>query len=239
LELHATKEPSRVRSMFGSIAGRYDLLNHLLSANRDRAWRRRAVELLPDESTAKVLDLCGGTGDLTVEMLRRGRAGWVACCDFTHAMLTRADRKFRRRGLAGRSCVLEADALRLPFADGAFDAVTVAFGVRNLVDLDAGLREMARVLRPGGTLVVLEFSTPSGPVLSRLYRWYLHRWLPRFGDTVSGESGPYGYLARTIAGFPDPASLAGRIRDAGFAGCEWTTATGGIVALHRAMKAGA
>ena len=223
--------------MFGKIAGRYDLLNHLLSANRDRAWRRRAAAMLPDERGAKVLDLCGGTGDLTLEILRQDRAGFVVCCDFARPMLARAGRKFDRGGVAGRTSLVEADALRLPFPDGSFDAVTVAFGVRNLSDLGAGLAEMLRVLVPGGTLVVLEFSTPDGPVLSRLYRLYLDRLLPRLGDTVSRESGPYGYLARTIASFPDGPALAGRIRDAGFAACEWFPLTGGIVAVHRARSA--
>jgi demethylmenaquinone methyltransferase/2-methoxy-6-polyprenyl-1,4-benzoquinol methylase len=222
--------------MFGAIAGRYDLLNHLLSANLDRRWRRRAVAMLPAESEAKILDLCGGTGDVSLEIARQDRGALVACCDFAHPMLARAGDKFRRRGVAGRCVLLEADALDLPFPDATFDGVTVAFGVRNLEDLDAGFREMARVLRPGGTLIVLEFSTPEGPLLSRLYRWYRDRVLPRLGDTVSGETGPYGYLARTIATFPDAPALAGRIRDAGFAGCEWRFLTGGIVAIHRAMK---
>lgn len=237
MELHTSKDPSRVRDMFGAIARRYDLLNHVLSANLDRSWRRQAVACLPGEPGAKVLDLCGGTGDLSVEILRRRRAAWVACCDFSHPMLARAGEKFRRKGLDGRACLLEADALRLPFPEGAFDAVTVAFGIRNLVDMDAGLREIARVLRPGGMLVVLEFSEPTAPLLARAYRWYLHGLLPRFGDTVSRRSGPYGYLARTIATFPDAPSLAGRIREAGFAGCDWRSLTGGIVAIHRAMKA--
>jgi demethylmenaquinone methyltransferase/2-methoxy-6-polyprenyl-1,4-benzoquinol methylase len=223
--------------MFGAIAGRYDLLNHILSANRDRAWRRRAAAMLPDERTAKVLDLCGGTGDLTLEILRQERAGYVVCCDFARPMLVRAGRKFDRGRVVERSCLVEADALRLPFPDASFDAVTVAFGVRNLTDLDAGLAEILRVLAPGGTLIVLEFSTPTGPVLSRLYRLYLDRILPHLGDTVSRESGPYGYLARTIASFPDGPSLAGRIRDAGFAACEWVPLTGGIVAVHRARAA--
>jgi demethylmenaquinone methyltransferase/2-methoxy-6-polyprenyl-1,4-benzoquinol methylase len=221
--------------MFAGIAGRYDLLNHLLSANLDRRWRRRAARRVPPEA-ARVLDLCGGTGDLTLALARNGGPGLLVCCDFCHPMLVRAQEKFRRRNTDGRCLVLEADGLRLPLPEGAFDAVTVAFGVRNLADLDAGLREMARVLAPGGRLVVLEFSRPRGRVLGGLYGFYLRRVLPRLGDGVSGRSGPYGYLARTIGGFPEAPELAGRIREAGFAACGWELLSGGIVAIHTAFK---
>jgi len=231
-----SKESARVRRMFDGIAGRYDLLNHLLSANRDRAWRRAATRELPDIEDALVLDLCGGTGDLAVELARTGPPGLVVCCDFSHAMLLRAETKFRRLRLEAVCVVLEADGLHLPLPDGRFDAVTVAFGIRNFEDLDAGLREILRVLRPGGRLIVLEFSTPTQPLLHRLYRLYLHRLLPFVGDRVSRKQGPYGYLARTIRDFPDQASLAGRIRDCGFAACGWKDLTGGIVAVHTAFK---
>jgi demethylmenaquinone methyltransferase/2-methoxy-6-polyprenyl-1,4-benzoquinol methylase len=230
------KEPRRIRDMFNRIAHRYDLLNHVLSANLDRRWRRMAAHQLPDLDGARVLDLCGGTGDLTIEVARAGRADRVICCDFAHDMLTRAAGKFRRIGVEPRCQLLEADGLRLPFADGSFDAVTIGFGVRNFVDLTAGLREVLRVLRPGGRLVILEFSRPTAPLLRHLYAAYLGRILPRLGDRVAGDRGPYGYLAKTIADFPDPAGLAGRLREAGFAACGWTRMTGGIVALHTAFK---
>jgi demethylmenaquinone methyltransferase/2-methoxy-6-polyprenyl-1,4-benzoquinol methylase len=222
--------------MFDGIAGRYDLLNHLLSANADRRWRRRAAGEVPPGEGALVLDLCGGTGDMSLELARGGRAGTVICCDFSHEMLARANQKFRRHHLDDRCLALEGDALRLPFANSCFDAVTGAFGVRNFADLDAGFREIRRVLHPDGRLVVLEFSRPTGPLLKRLYRVYLRRLLPRVGDGVSGRSGPYGYLARTISEFPEPARLAGCIREAGFAACGWTVLTGGIVAIHTAFK---
>jgi demethylmenaquinone methyltransferase/2-methoxy-6-polyprenyl-1,4-benzoquinol methylase len=151
-------------------------------------------------------------------------------------MLQRAAVKFRRHRLADRCAVVEADGLRLPFADETFDAVTVGFGVRNLVDMDAGFKEMLRVLRPSGKLVVLEFSTPTASLLAPAYRFYLHRVLPRVGDGVSGRSGPYRYLATTISEFPEPAALAGRIREAGFGAVGWVTLSGGIVALHTALK---
>jgi demethylmenaquinone methyltransferase/2-methoxy-6-polyprenyl-1,4-benzoquinol methylase len=231
------KEPRRIRGMFNRIAHRYDLLNHLLSANFDRRWRRLAARELSGQPGLRVLDLCGGTGDLSIEVARSGGVDRVVCCDFAHDMLTRAAAKFRRRSIASRCLVLEADGLRLPFVDASFDAVTVGFGVRNFVDLAAGLGEILRVLRPGGRLVILEFSTPSLPLLDRLYGIYLGRILPRLGDRVAGNRGPYGYLARTIVDFPDPAGLAGQIREAGFAACGWTRISGGIVAIHTAFKA--
>jgi demethylmenaquinone methyltransferase/2-methoxy-6-polyprenyl-1,4-benzoquinol methylase len=223
--------------MFDGIARRYDLLNRLLSANLDRRWRRRAAEGLPP-GAGLLLDLCGGTGDLSLELARSDPDRTVICCDFSHEMLTRAGAKFLRRGVGDRCLTLEADGLRLPFAEARFDAVTVAFGVRNFTDLDSGLREILRVLRPGGRMVVLEFSRPEGRLLPLFYRFYLGRLLPRLGDLVAGRSGPYGYLARTIRGFPEPAGLAGRIREAGFAACGWTTLSGGIVAIHTAFRAG-
>jgi len=230
------KEPARVRRMFDGVARRYDLLNHVLSANLDRRWRRRALSGLAQESEARILDLCGGTGDLSIELARSGRAGRVVCCDFSHAMLLRAAPKFSRLGLGERIERVEADGLNLPFPEASFDAVTVAFGVRNLSDMSLGFREMLRVLRPGGKLVVLEFSRPTAAVLSGLYRFYLGRILPRIGEGVSGEEGPYRYLARTIADFPEPCDLAACIREAGFAACEWSTMTGGVVAAHTAVK---
>ncbi len=223
--------------MFGGIARTYDLLNHLLSANLDRGWRRRAAREALGAGSGPVLDLCGGTGDLSVELGRQDpRLPVVVCCDFAHPMLARAARKFNRKGLGERCLVVEGDALRLPFRERSFRAVTVAFGVRNLADMDAGLREILRVLLPGGRLVVLEFSRPTGPILSRVYRFYLRRVLPRIGDGVSGKGGAYGYLARTIADFPEAPALAGRIRDAGFAACGWNLLSGGIVAVHTAFK---
>jgi len=221
--------------MFAAVASRYDLLNHLLSFNLDRRWRRAAAAEIRHPVSA-VLDLCGGTGDLSLELARSGRADTVVCCDFSHEMLSRATPKFRRNGADGICLALEADGLRLPFRDARFDGVTVAFGVRNLADLDAGLREIRRVLQPGGVMVVLEFSAPTRWPLSAAYRLYLHRVLPRIGQGVSGRGQAYRYLARTIAGFPDPASLAGRIREAGFAACGWQSRSGGIVAIHTAHR---
>lgn len=227
---------ARVRTMFNRISGRYDFLNHLLSLNLDRRWRRAAARRLAGGPAGRVLDLCGGTGDLSIAVQRDQTPDLIVCCDFSHEMLRRAAEKFRGDALAQNCLILEADALRLPFRDQAFDAVTIGFGVRNFVDLDAGLREIHRVLRPGGRMVILEFSHPTAPVISGLYRFYLARILPRIGDRVSGNDGPYGYLARTIAGFPDQPTLAGRIREIGFAACGWENLTGGIVAVHTAQR---
>ncbi len=230
------KDPAHVRGMFASIARRYDLLNHLLSGNMDRRWRRLAVRALPEAPRAPLLDLCCGTGDLALEIVRRRPEAYVVACDFARPMLAIADDKVRRRDLRERCAVVEGDGLRLPFPDGTFEAATVGFGVRNFADMATGLREIGRVLRPGGRLVVLEFSRPTGPVFSRLYRFYLKRLLPLLGDRVSGRAGPYGYLARTISDFPDAPALAEAIRGSGFSRCEWDLLTGGIVAVHTAWK---
>ena len=225
-----------VREMFGGIAPRYDLLNHLLSLNMDRKWRRRAAAELAASPGETILDLCGGTGDLALAVARAAPGATVICCDFSHPMLRLAAPKMVRAGVAGRCLLLEGDGLALPLRDASVDGITVGFGVRNLADPDAGFREMLRVLRPSGRLVVLEFSSPQGPLLSRIYRAYLHRLLPRVGDAASGADGPYGYLARTIAAWPDAPSLAGRLREAGFAAVGWHLLTRGIVAVHTALK---
>jgi demethylmenaquinone methyltransferase/2-methoxy-6-polyprenyl-1,4-benzoquinol methylase len=231
-----TRDPEAVRRMFGAIARRYDLLNHLLSLRLDVGWRRQTAREVPEDRGIRVLDLCGGTGDLAAEIAGARPTALVVCCDFSHPMLVQARPKFERRGVEGRSLAVEADGLRLPFRDRAFGVVTVAFGIRNLGDMDRGLKEILRVLVPGGRLVVLEFSQPHAPVLSALYRGYLRRVLPALGDRISGKDGPYGYLARTITEFPDAPALAGRIREAGFSAVGWRTLTGGIVAIHTALK---
>lgn len=183
------------------------------------------------------MDLCGGTGDLSVALARTSPPPEiVVCCDFAHPMLALAASKFSRTKAGSRCVTVLGDALHLPFPDDSFDAVSVAFGVRNLADMTAGFREMLRVIAPGGRLVVLEFSRPTGPILSRLYSFYLGAVVPRLGDRASGRRGPYAYLARTIAGFPEPDLLAGMIRDAGFAAVGWQSLSGGIVCVHTAFR---
>ncbi len=222
--------------MFGGIARRYDFLNRLLSLRLDVGWRREAAREVQSDPGLTILDLCGGTGDLAIEIARSRPDSTVVCCDFCHPMLALAPGKFERKGVGDRCLALEADGLHLPFSGATFDVVAVAFGVRNFSDMPRGFSEILRVLRPGGRLVVLEFSKPHAPILSGLYRAYLRTTLPLLGDRISGQEGPYRYLARTIAEFPDPPGLAGQIREAGFSAVEWRTLTGGIVAIHTAYK---
>jgi demethylmenaquinone methyltransferase/2-methoxy-6-polyprenyl-1,4-benzoquinol methylase len=225
-----------VRRMFSRIAPRYDLLNHLLSFNLDRLWRRSAVTALDISADPRgtYLDLCAGTLDLARGIARhRDFRGRVVAVDFAEPMLQ-----------AGRSKVssllggpVAGDALDLPLADNTVIGAAVAFGIRNVVDLAACCREVHRVLAPGGRFVVLEFSTPTIPVLSTLYRAYFRRILPVVGGLVSGHPTAYRYLPESVAHFPEGVELAQRLRDAGFSNVRWRRLTLGVVALHVALKA--
>jgi demethylmenaquinone methyltransferase/2-methoxy-6-polyprenyl-1,4-benzoquinol methylase len=222
-----------VREVFTNIAPRYDLLNHVLSLNADRRWRRQAVDALGWEAYAsgRYLDLCAGTGDLAAELGNRaGFRGQVVAADFVPAMLRLG------QGKCARSVPVTADALRLPFADARFDGALVGFGVRNLMDLDAGLREAARVIKPGGRLVVLEFSTPRRQPLRGLYLAYFRQVLPRIGRLVSKHRSAYDWLPASVLAFPEPAALADRMTAAGFGQVGWQTLWGGIVALHTGVR---
>ncbi|MBO0851401.1 MAG: demethylmenaquinone methyltransferase [Pseudonocardia sp.] len=220
------KDPRDVARMFDAVARRYDLTNTLLSGGQDKLWRiatRRALAPGPGE---RVLDLAAGTAVSTVELARDG--AWCLAADFSLGML----RGGRHRGVP----MVAADALHLPFADASFDAVTISFGLRNLVDPAAGLAEMARVTRPGGRLVVCEFSTPTWPPFATLYRNYLMRALPAIATRVSSNPDAYVYLAESIRAWPDQAELARKIAAAGWTHVRWRDLTGGIVALHRARR---
>jgi demethylmenaquinone methyltransferase / 2-methoxy-6-polyprenyl-1,4-benzoquinol methylase len=227
----AETKASEVRRMFGAIAPRYDLLNHLLSLNRDRAWRRRAVDRLLEAvpRDGVVLDACAGTLDLSVELADRPAfSGAVLGFDFAYPMLHAG-----RPKLAGRAILPAcADALALPLPDRSVDGAMVAFGVRNLADLDAGLRELARVLRPGARLVILEFMTPQWQPFRALYLFYFRRLLPLVGRLVSRHGSAYAYLPASVLEFPEPPELKRRMAAAGFAGIRWDVMTGGIVAVH-------
>ena len=218
-----------VQRMFKGIAPRYDLLNHLLSLNLDRRWRRRAVDRLGWEAhpAGTYLDLCAGTLDLAAELGNRpGFAGNVVGADFVQEMLRRG------RGKSARAVPCNADALALPFGDGAFDGATVGFGVRNLMDLDAGLREAARVLKPGARLVILEFTTPPRQPLRGLYLFYFRRLLPLIGRFVSKHTDAYSWLPASVVAFPGPEALEIRMQEAGFREVCHELVFGGICAIH-------
>jgi demethylmenaquinone methyltransferase/2-methoxy-6-polyprenyl-1,4-benzoquinol methylase len=230
-----------VREMFTAIAPRYDLLNHVLSFNIDRMWWRRTALTFREVLTrpdARVLDLCCGTGDMTFALRRQADkdSSRIVGADFSHAMLQRATAKSVAAGQNGRAPGwIEADALSLPFPSGHFDLATSAFGFRNLADYDAGLREIFRVLRPGGECGILDFGEPKG-ALGSLYRIYFKQVLPRVGTVISGIRGPYAYLPASVERFPAPEEMLARMKKAGFAEARWTPYTFGIAGLYRGRK---
>jgi demethylmenaquinone methyltransferase / 2-methoxy-6-polyprenyl-1,4-benzoquinol methylase len=231
-----------VRDMFTSIAPRYDLLNHTLSFNVDRLWWRRTARTFANLLTqpgTRVLDLCCGTGDMTFALRKHATESGVQLlgADFSHAMLQRARAKTLERFEQSKTAPrwIEADALRLPFPDQHFNLVTSAFGFRNLADYDGGLREILRVLRPGGECGILDFSEPKGP-FGNLYRIYFKQILPMIGTLISGVRGPYAYLPNSVERFPAPQEMLDRMRSAGFHEASWTPYTFGIAGLYRGQK---
>ena len=224
-----------VRRIFSQIAPRYDLLNHLLSFNIDNAWRRRAIATLEWQRApaGTYVDLCAGTLDVAAELSRQpGFRGHIVGADFAEPML--------RAGLgkASRSLVgpVVADALELPLRADSVSGATVAFGIRNVADLDAALREVHRVLEPGARFVILEFTTPRSAIVRALYHLYFHQILPRVGAVVSGHATAYRYLPKSVANFPAEEQLAARMRSAGFADVRWQSLTFGIAAIHSGTK---
>ena len=236
---------NKVREMFTQIAPRYDLLNHLLSFEIDRIWRARAARILQpvlDGKSPLVLDLCCGTGDLGFALAGK-YAPRIVGADFAHSMLVRADKKAaglqgKNTGAVYRPRFFEADALRLPFADAAFDLVATAFGFRNLANYEAGLREIWRVLKPGGTIAILEFTEPPDGLFGNLYRWYCRKVLPEIGGLISGKREVYRYLPKSVARFFRPAELAELMSAVGYGSVEFRVWTFGTVALHTGRKAG-
>ncbi|MFE3229603.1 demethylmenaquinone methyltransferase [Nocardia sp. NPDC059228] len=222
------KQPRDVASMFDGVAKRYDLTNSVISVGQDRYWRwvtRKALGLRPGE---RVLDLAAGTGVSTVDLAKSG--AWVLAADFSQGMLSAG----RHRNVP----MVAADAMALPFADDSFDAVTIAYGLRNVADPDLALREMLRVTKPGGRLVVAEFSTPTWEPFRTIYMEYLMRALPPLARAVSSNPDAYVYLAESIREWPNQPQLALRISDAGWSSVQWRNLSGGAVALHRAYKLG-
>ena len=230
-----------VRQMFDAIAPRYDLLNHVLSANVDRLWWRRtarrfrAVLARPD---AAVLDICCGTGDMTMGLLKHRPRGAqpILAADFARGMLSRGAKKFAAHHLGAPYAIpLEADALHLPLRSGSLDLIVTAFGFRNLANYEAGLREFIRVLRPGGQLVILEFSEPGG-LMGKAYAVYFRRILPAIGRAICGKAGAYSYLPTSVGNFPPPGEMLELMRAAGYAECAWQPYTFGIAGLYTAVR---
>jgi demethylmenaquinone methyltransferase / 2-methoxy-6-polyprenyl-1,4-benzoquinol methylase len=222
------KQPHEVAAMFDAVARRYDLTNDLLSLGQDRRWRRAVVAAVAPRPGERLLDLAAGTGTSSLPFAKLGAT--VIPCDFSTGMLT-----------VGKSTnpmldFVAGDATRLPFADSAFDAVTISFGLRNVEDPDAGLREMLRVTRPGGRLVVCEFSSPTWSAFRTVYTEYLMRALPPVARAVSSSPDAYVYLAESIRAWPEQAALAARIGAAGWSTPRWRNLSGGIVALHHAVR---
>ena len=232
-----SKSPDRIAGMFDAIAGRYDLLNHLLSAGIDTRWRKRAIASLRLTGRERVLDLCTGTADLAIAALRgRPAAARVVGVDFAAAMLRVGRDKIAAQRLGDRIALVRGDATRIPAADGSVDAITIAFGIRNVDEVARACAEMHRVLRPGGRLAILEFAVPTTPGLSTVYLWYLHHVLPRIGRAVSRHNAAYGYLPASIGAFTPPEEFVKLLRQAGFAEVEPVRLTFGSVILYTARR---
>jgi len=239
-ESHAA---AAVQQMFNSIAPRYDLLNHVLSANIDRLWWRRAAQRFREvlaRPDAAILDICCGTGDLTMALLkhRPQSARPILAADFAHGMLSRGAQKFAaRRGKQSTAVALEADAMHLPLRSESLDLVMTAFGFRNLANYEGGLREFHRVLKPGGQLGILEFSEPDG-FLGEIYALYFRRVLPAIGRAICGKDGPYQYLPTSVGAFPPPPEMQNMLRQTGYTDCAWQPYTFGIAGLYTAIRQG-
>jgi len=229
---------ARVREMFGRIAPRYDLLNHLLSLDVDKVWRRRVAKQFSSilsDSTARALDLCCGTGDLTFAFRKQSPQGAaIVGSDFVPEMLVRARAKAASSG--AKVEFMEADALALPFGDGSFDLVSCAFGFRNLANYERGLLEIYRVLKPGGAAAILEFAEPQGNIFGPLYRFYFRNVLPHLGGLISGSAEAYAYLPRSVGKFPAPEDFQAQFERAGFVDVGFERWTGGIVTMHKGRK---
>lgn len=231
------EKKQRVGAVFDSVADRYDVMNDLMSFGIHRAWKHFTLGLAAVRLGDRVLDLAGGTGDLAAGFARRvGPKGQITLSDINASMLRRGRERLQDRGVVGNVDFALANAEALPFADNTFDCITIGFGLRNVTDKQAALNEMARVTRPGGRTLVLEFSKPQVPGLSKLYDLYSFAVLPRMGQLVADDADSYQYLAESIRMHPDQETLAGMMRQAGFVRCGYHNLTGGIVAVHRGYK---
>ncbi|HBM83740.1 MAG TPA: bifunctional demethylmenaquinone methyltransferase/2-methoxy-6-polyprenyl-1,4-benzoquinol methylase UbiE [Halieaceae bacterium] len=237
-EVEEDAKAGLVANVFHSVAGRYDLMNDLMSGGIHRIWKRFTIELSAVRAGQSVLDIAGGTGDLAAKFADIvGPTGRVVLADINESMLNVGRDKLLDHGYQGNLEFVQTDAQYLPFPDDSFDCVSIAFGLRNVTDKDLALRSMLRVLKPGGRLLVLEFSKPANPLLEKAYDSYSFRVLPFMGKLVAGDSDSYQYLAESIRMHPDQETLLGMLEDAGFVNCEYHNLTGGVVALHRGFKA--
>ena len=230
------EKAGRVRGVFDSVAGRYDLMNDLMSVGLHRLWKHFTIEQAGVRRGQAVLDLAGGTGDLAARFSRQvGSDGHVVLADINLRMLEEGRRRLTDKGAAGNLSIAQVDAENLPFTPGSFDCITIAFGLRNVTDKDSALRSMHSVLKPGGKLLILEFSEPAR-ALKPAYDLYSFKVLPALGRLVAGDEASYQYLAESIRMHPDQESLVGMMQDAGFERCRYHNLVGGIVALHVGYK---
>jgi len=236
-EVPVEEKAGRVAEVFHSVAARYDLMNDLMSGGVHRLWKRFTIELSGARPGQAILDIAGGTGDLTARFSRIvGPEGTVVLADINESMLKVGRDRLLDRGIAGNVVPVQADAQYLPFPDDTFDCITIAFGLRNVTDKDLALRSMLRVLKQGGRLLVLEFSKPQSKLLEKVYDQYSFRLLPFMGKLVARDADSYRYLAESIRMHPDQETLKQMMEDAGFVDCEFHNMTGGIVALHKGLK---
>jgi demethylmenaquinone methyltransferase/2-methoxy-6-polyprenyl-1,4-benzoquinol methylase len=232
-----TEKQNLVANVFNSVAQKYDVMNDLMSFGIHRLWKRYTIDCSGVRTGMKVLDIAGGTGDLTAQFSRRvGPTGEVVLADINDAMLEVGRDKLRNRGIVGNVRYVQANAEELPFADDSFDIITIAFGLRNVTDKQKALESMFRVLKPGGRLLVLEFSKPIQPLLNQAYDFYSFNVLPKMGQMVAGDADSYQYLAESIRMHPDQETLKGMMEKAGYDQVTYDNLTGGIVALHRGFK---
>ncbi|MBV1932968.1 MAG: bifunctional demethylmenaquinone methyltransferase/2-methoxy-6-polyprenyl-1,4-benzoquinol methylase UbiE [Porticoccaceae bacterium] len=228
----------KVADVFHSVAAKYDIMNDLMSAGVHRIWKRFTIELSGVRKGHKVLDIAGGTGDLALKFCKLvGDEGKVILADINASMLAVGRDRLTDKGTLDNIDFIQADAQYLPFADDSFDCITIAFGLRNVTDKDMALASMLRVLKPGGRLLVLEFSKPRNPLLSKLYDTYSFQVLPRMGKLITNDADSYQYLAESIRMHPDQETLKSMMSSAGFEHCSYHDLSGGIVALHRGVKA--
>lgn len=236
-EVAVEEKAGRVADVFHSVAAKYDLMNDLMSGGVHRLWKRFTIEVSAVRRGHKVLDIAGGTGDLSYQFAKRvGAEGQVVLADINASMLNVGRDRLLDRGVAGNIQFAQADAQYLPFPDNTFDCITIAFGLRNVTDKDLALRSMLRVLKPGGRLLVLEFSKPQNALLEKLYDTYSFKVLPMMGKLITNDADSYRYLAESIRMHPDQATLKGMMNDAGFVNTEFYNMTGGVVALHKGIK---